>query len=366
MAKKWTIGSMLVVLSVALSMAILVTNANAEKREIIKLRVASGHPSTSLWIGGMKNYLVPEIKKRVLERTTKYEIVCEENYGGSLAKLGEILEAVQTGVVDIGHVVMVFEMSKLYPHNFPWWFPMGPAKVDMVIKASEATWAKFPYLDEIVEKRYKQKRLALVALGDYHFVSNFPIRTLEDMKGKKMAHGGPMLPWLKALGSVAVQSRLNEAYTCLQTGVYDGWAMEPNATVSFKMYEPAPHYTLVSLGAGIPNIVTINMKKWKKLPKEVQDIIAEVGKDYQRVNGNATQEDHALKIGMMALEGTEIYKLPEEERMRFAKAMDDAEVADEMAKKADKTGAPGTELSRFYIQKLIDMGYKWPCVPTIK
>jgi TRAP-type C4-dicarboxylate transport system substrate-binding protein len=186
------------------------------------------------------------------------------------------------------------------------------------------------------------------------------------MKGKKIAHGGPMVPWINATGAVGVQSRLNEAYTCLQTGVYDGWAMEPQATVSFKMYEPARYYTLADLGAGIPMILTISLKTWNKLPKKVQDIVVKVGKDHENLYTNLLVKDYQANIDLMKSKGVTIYQLPESERMRFAKAMDDARVADVMAKESDKMGFPGSELSRFYIKAMSDDGYKWPFVPTIK
>jgi len=335
------------------------------KRKVIKLRVVAGHPPSAQWIEKINTFFVPELKKRVLAQTKNYQVECEELYGGSVAKLGEELESVESGVGDLGNVCVVFEMSKMHLHNFPWWFPFSSSDMHQVIRMTLLTYDNFPALDQILT-RYNQKRLALGGLGSYHFVTRFPINTLEDMKGKKMAHGGPMVPWLTALGSVGVQSRLNEAYTCLQTGVYDGWAMEPNATVSFKMYEVAPHYTLVGLGAGIPMIVTINLRTWNKLPKEVQDILVKVGKDYEKVNADATSNDHQAKIDFMVKQGVKVTKLPESEKFRFAKAMDDARVADAMAKESDKMGNPGSQLARFYIQALTKDGYKWPFVPTIK
>ncbi len=50
----------------------------------------------------------------------------------------------------------------------------------------------------------------------------------------------------------------------------------------------------------------------------------------------------------------------------MARAMDDKLVADRMAKEDDAKGLPGSEVYRFYIKTLSDMGYKWPVVPTIK
>jgi TRAP-type C4-dicarboxylate transport system substrate-binding protein len=142
--------------------------------------------------------------------------------------------------------------------------------------------------------------------------------------------------------------------------------MEPNSVVGFKLYEPAPYYTIAGLGAGFPTIINISLNTWNRLPKEVQDIVVKVGKEYEKVNAEASMNDHKDKIEYIKKHGGKISTLSASERARFAKAMNDALVADKMAKDADKMGFPGSELARFYIKTLSDLGYKWPIVPTIK
>lgn len=353
----------------ALAVMFVVTSATpaiSGERKVIKMRIAAGHPAQAAsWTRNFSRFFVPELNKRVLAETTDYKMDCKEFYGGSLAKLGEVLEAVESGIADVGVVVQVFELSKVYLQNHVWGAPFGPTDVSMVLEAEKRTYDKFPVFQE-VWARYNQRLIAHAISGSYEFVTKFPLRTLEDVKGKKMAHGGPMLPWLTAIGAVAVQSRLNEAYTCLQTGVYDGWAMDPVSTTGFKMHEVAPYYTLAGLGAGFPTVITINLNYLKKLPEEVRKIVLEVAQDFEKFNAKMAAEEYALEIGRMAVEGVTIYKMPESERVRFAQAMDNALVSDAVAKKADAQGLPGSEVFKFYIKTIADLGYKWPVVPTIK
>ena len=142
--------------------------------------------------------------------------------------------------------------------------------------------------------------------------------------------------------------------------------MEPNSVVGFKLYEPAPYYTIANLGAGIACVITVNERKFQKLPKEVQKILVDVGAAYETVNADSTTKIHDEKIKFMESKGVHVSTLSDTERQRFAKAMNDAGVADEMAKEADSKGWPGSEIAKFYVQKCIDDGYKWPFVPTIK
>ena len=360
------VKSAMIRLVVLLICLLIPTGLMAAERKVIKLRVAAGHPAkAAAWTENVQRYFVPELEKRVLAQTKDYQVKCQELYGGSLAKLGEVLEAVESGMADIGVVVQVFEMSKLHLQNHAWGVPFASSDVHKVLAAEKATYKQFPEF-QVIWKRYNQMLIAHCVAGSYHFVSTFPIKKIEDMKGKKMAHGGPMLPWLEAIGCVAVQSRLNEAYTSLQTGVYDGWAMEPICTTGFKMHEVAPYYTIAGLGAGFPAVITINLNTLKRLPPEVRKILFEVADDFEKYNARKAEEEHAMEIGVMALAGVHIYKLPESERIKMAKAMDAKLVADKMAKMDDKKGLPGSKVYRFYINTLKDMGYKWPVEPTIK
>ena len=73
MGTKWIVRVMSVLFISTLVIALGITGASgqtkgdSEKRKIIKLRVTAGHPNTALWIEKMQTFLIPEIKKRVLE-----------------------------------------------------------------------------------------------------------------------------------------------------------------------------------------------------------------------------------------------------------------------------------------------------------
>jgi len=336
-------------------------------REVIKLRVIAGHPAQAApWTREMTGYFVPELKKRVLAQTKDYELKIQEFYGGSVAALGEVLEAVEKGVGDIGMVVWCFDTAKLHPCNASSWFPFTSPDMNMVAKAWRKTWEEFPFLEETLAK-YNQKSLGFPVSGSYDIISNFPITKLEDMKGHKLGHGGPMVPWINATGAVGVQSRLNEAYTSIQTGVYDGWFSTASVIVGFKLYEPAPYHTIVGLGAIITQAITINLDTWKKLPPEIQKIMIQVGRDYETFAAKKLTDETNEKLAYMKAHDAKISKISEKERKRFAMAMDEAMVADSMVQESVEMGWPqAKEMARFYIKTLSEMGYDWPIMPTIK
>jgi TRAP-type C4-dicarboxylate transport system substrate-binding protein len=220
-----------------------------------------------------------------------------------------------------------------------------------------------PILTDMFEEKYNQKVLGWISDGNFQLITSFPIRTMEDLKGHKVGHGGPMVPWLSALGATGVQTTLMEAYTSIETGVYDGWAMFLNGVVGYKLFEVAPYYTIVNFGSPVVAVMTVNLNTFNSLPAEVQEIMLKVGNESaargaEYVKTSETQLMQVLKDG-----GTNIYTLPVEERARWAKTLDDAGIAAKYVSDANAAGLPGSNVLRSYIHNCETEGYQWPVVP---
>ena len=325
--------------------------------ETFRLTIGAGHPvPASSWVAPMQSFLQVEVKKWV-EQKTGHKIEWVEAYGGSIAKLGEVLEAVENGLMDIGDTHVPFEPSKLLAYNFGYFVPFGTENVVEAGKAARKVFDTFPQLRTHLENKFNQVYLATGAVTCYNLVTTFPWTKVEELKGKKIAAAGPNIPWLQAVKAVPVQSNLNEAYTSLQTGVYQGWIMLPDATYSFKLHEVARYYTITGFGA-IPNtMITINRNTWKKFPKEVQDIFLEVGKEYTKVQTEASHIKGGQAIQAMKDAGCTIREMSWDEKVKWANALPN--IPKERAEEIRKTGLPGEVIFAF-IQNLKDMGVKFP------
>ena len=342
----------------AVSSAVLLGVSGSANAEKFTLRIGAGHPNgPAVYVADVANYFVPEAKKRVAAET-EHELEFVEGYGGAIAGVAETLEAVQNGILDIGAYCMCFEPAKLFLHNFPYYAPFGPQDSAEQMAATRAVYDKVPWLTQVFEKEYKQKLLGLHGWDNYHLGTTDPWDTVADLKGVKVGGAGPNLPWLEYAGAVPVQSTLPDGYLSLQTGVYNGWLMFPSAYLGFKFYEPAPHYTQIGFGAMGVNALTMNMRKFGKLPEDVQKILLEVGMGYETQAGkslNARQQS-----GLEGLEkvGAKLKVLPEEARAGWAASL--AEFPAKQAAEADGRGMPGTEVMKAYLSAVDDSGYAWP------
>lgn len=328
------------------------------------LRAGSGHPAgPAVYVSLLKDYFVPEVKRRVAAET-EHTVDFVEGYGGAIAGVAETLEAVQDGILDVGAYCFCFEPAKLFLHNFPYYAPFGPQDSEQAMKTTRATYDENPWLTEQFEKQYGQVLLGLSGWDNYHLGTTDPWDTVSDLKGVKVGGAGPNLPWLEFAGAVPVQSTLPDGYLSLQTGVYNGWLMFPSAYLGFKFYEPAPHYTLIGFGAMAVNGLTINKRSLERLPEDVQKIILEVGRGYEAESGPALNARQ--KVGLDGLEkaGAKLKTLPDDARAGWAKSL--AGFADQQAKEADSRGMPGSAVMKSYVKNVSNAGYAWPVEYSVK
>ncbi len=330
-------------------------NAPAEA-QTITLRIASGHPPAVVYAGQMKDYFQPELKKRV-ESKTKYKINWVEGYGGSIVKVAETLGGVRDGIIDIGGFCFCFEPANLPLHAFQVMLPFGPVDPIDSLRVAQDVYAKVPYLSNVFEEKFNQRLLARITDSSYNLGTNFEWKSLSDLKGRRIAGAGLNLNWLRYAGVTPVQSSLPEAYTSMQTRVYDGWIMFPSAWVNLKLYEVGPYYTLIGFGTITWHGLSINSNTWKRLPREVQDIMVATAKDFEeqvgKVNRARYQKDIDTLRGLI-----KVNAIDDAVRKDWAQALKDWPQT--IASELDGKGLPASQVLKLTLEAAEKHGHKWP------
>ena len=332
--------------------------ASAAEKKVIKLKMGAGHPLAANWVRFAKDFFIPEVEKRVAARTN-YQVEIAEFWAGSVAKLGEVFEAVEMGLLEMGISITPFEPTKMFMHNWAYSIPFFTGDARMAGRVLLKVYQDVPMLKTILEKKYNMVWVGAGGADNYGLLTKWKVRSAADVKGRKIAAAGPNLPWIKGTGAIPVQSTLNESYTSLQTGVYDGWLMFPTGNVNFKLHEIAKYYVQMDFGCATgTSAITVNKKVWKKLPKSVQDILKEVGAEYtvKFMEYAAQQEEKAVKT--MKESGVDYYVMPFGEKVKWANLIHNQ--PKKFAKEADAKGWPGTKLMKLAIKYAEEEGHKFP------
>ena len=172
-----------------------------------KITVVAGHPPIFLWVTLCRDYFVPEVDKRI--EKLGHTIQWNQAYGGTVAKIGGALEAIEEGIADMGFVGTIFEAPKMPLHNVTYMTPFGTDNIFHVVDTIAELQQKIPQLAR-EWTNHNQIYLGGAALDTYGILTNFPVQTVEDVDGHKIAAPGPSANWLKGTGGVPVASNLNE------------------------------------------------------------------------------------------------------------------------------------------------------------
>jgi TRAP-type C4-dicarboxylate transport system substrate-binding protein len=173
-----------------------------------------------------------------------------------------------------------------------------------------------------------------------YFVTNKPIRKVEDLKGLRLRTSSEILAvTVKAMGAAPTMLSAAELYLALQRGMLDGAVSAPNSILDRKLQEVTKHITQFPGLTYLAQWVLMNKAKFDSLPADVQKAILEAGQEVQKWQW--VEEQRLLK------ESLEILK--KADRQPFIMP------AEEM-KKLQKIARP--EVMKYFSENAGDLGKK--------
>ncbi len=315
-------------------------------KETITLRIGSGHSESNPWITALEDYFVKNVSERV-SKETNYEINWVKSYGGAVVSLGNELQGVQDGLVDIGCTILVFEASRLPLQDMVYSMPFSCSDPLIVADVIKQIYSEYPEFTETYEKDYNQKFIGIGVSDPYGFYSTKEVKSLEDVNGMKIGAAGINLSWIEGSGAVGVQTSLNDTYQNLQTNVCQATIQPTHSCVNLKVYEVAPYYLDANFNVVPFNAITVNLDTWNDLPVEIQAILAEVGEGYLEYEANYINEIHEQDLETLKEQGCTIISLSREEQKKWAASLPD--IVNGLVKSLDNAGYKGAEIvSRYY------------------
>ncbi len=322
----------------------------------IKVTVVNGHPPVFLWVKQLTDTFIPAVNKAL--EGSGHTINWTEAYGGTLAAVGGELEAIEDGLAEIGVVPTVFEPTSLPLQNITYFTPFGTPDAKIVIEAVDKLHQTIPGMIESWEKYNAQYLGGGFAIDNYFLMTNFPVSSVDDLKGHKIGAPGPAVNWLEGTGAVGVAGILTTYYNDIQTGVFDGTIVFGTAAAPAKLQEVAPYITVTNFGANYAGSLVANKDWFDAQPDAVKEALKVGAKAYTDayIAEQAARVDAAMAA--MKAGGATITVLSDEERAKWAAALPQS--ADTWAKDADGQGLAGSEVLSSYIGLLKEAGVDLP------
>ena len=319
----------------------------------VKLTIASSHPTAVPWVGTLQNFVVPETNKRLQAMGSDIQVDWTESYGGALYKFDKTLEAVEQGLTDIGWVGTLWEGSKMPLQNVSYYAPFVSDDMPGMLQVMNEMHAD---MASMTDPWLRQKQVYLGASGieTYHIISKTPINSIADMKGKKFTTAGSVSNWLRGTGAVGVNQGLPGFYNDIKSGLTDGAVISNSGNFPFKLYEVAPYINKVNLGCQNTGGMSINRRKWDKLPKELQIVLSDLGQEYSKKHGEMLLGLAVKFDGLMQDKGAIINQISDDARLEWANALPD--IAGEWRSFNGDKGVPAKEVMSEFLSRMKAIG----------
>lgn len=331
--------------------------SGAHAQQTIRLTAAGGHPPVFLWVKLLDEFYIPEVDRRLAAAGGKHKVEWTKAWGGTLIKIGSESKGIADGVADFGFVGTLFEAAKFPMQNVSYVTPFGTDNLGAVGAIVSDMQKSIPAMGD-TWTRNGLVYLGGTALDTYHLWTNFPVKSIDDLKGKKISAPGPSANWIRNTGAVAVAGSLPTYYEDIKSGVSNGAITFSTGAWGAKLHEVAPHITKVNFGAMYAGAVVMNKRRFDSLPPEVQQVFREVGAEYDKRFAEAQNATANALLQKMAEAGATISELPAAERQRWADTIPN--VAQTWAADLQSKGAPGNEVLKAYMDGLKKSGAQLP------
>lgn len=294
-----------------LALASMATMASAET----VLRYTDGGPNRGARAAA-QTYFAEQV-----EELSGGDLKLDIHWGGALLKFKAALGGIGAGTADLGAVIAVYTPNELKAMT-----------IGDLPGANSDAWVGMRAMYELMTTNDQMKDV--LAKQNVVYIGNFTttavqmecapghdIKTVADIKGKKMRASGVYAKVLGELGATMVNMTYDKVYQALDSGLIDCSAGYVYTTKAYKLHEVADTMTLTNWGQVAGFGIVMNKDTFEEMTPEQQGVMLEAGSKMTDHFAQLQIEDFdstiaAMKSGEL---GTKVTVTPmvEEERAKL-------------------------------------------------
>lgn len=318
-------------------LALSVLGAAPALAQDITLRVGDNLPTTHFLSEHGIQYFMDEVKTRSDGRVAFQYFPAQQ-----VGKASDMLQLVQTGVVDIGLILSAYVSDKMPltgVMDLPGTYDSSCSGTRIYARLTGAGG----FLDEADFADNDVRNVFAFVNPPYQlFLAEKGVTSMQAVKGLKLrSPGGPLDSMIQKIGGVPIQMTSPEVYESLSRGTIDGLVFPPPTILSYDLQGLIGSATRAANFGNTAIAYSMNRDKWDALPEDIRAIIDEVGQETsEKVCAYADGQMDAV-YGKFADNGVTSLDIAETDRA----ALDDtfARVREEWAATLDRQGRAGTD-----------------------
>jgi TRAP-type C4-dicarboxylate transport system substrate-binding protein len=253
-----------------LALGFVVSGQAVAKDEVITWKMQASYPvGTTVMMNGVE-------WAKAIEKLTNGRLKVEILPPGAMCGVKDIVTYLEKGVFDCAVTYGGFYTGLIPETDLEIGLPQGHRSWDEVWDVMYNRG-----LGDIIQEAYSEHNIKwypCAADPYYHFNTNFPVRKLSDLEGKKIRALGVYGKYVQKLGASAVVVPGAEMYMAMKLGTIDGAIYGATGLQDVKLHEVVKYYTLPT-SAQIALSLLFNKDSLAKLPDDLRTLV-EVGTRY--------------------------------------------------------------------------------------
>ena len=340
MKKKWIVLVLAIVFGLV---AVQASTAFAKDLKKVALTYSDHIPP----MAGGNIFLKKQYFPRLQEQLAKvgYELDITFYHAGSLYNSLQQVQACQQGLVDMTVAVLPYELSRFPLHELLDFAFMGWEDGVMLLKVWAGLTEAVPEFKKEMGDGFVEFVRFMPSRKYLHTNMGPKVRSVADLKGKKIHSVGVNADLMKLIGAVPIKQDNADWYSSLDRGLLDGILVAFDMVAIMKLFEVLNTHILPyeDTFGHTPVTHLFSRKKFEKLPPEVQKVFMD---NFQWASETITsyeKEKNAPGYQKPAREkGNSFIVLTPEETAEYRKA--DQAVHQMWIKEKEKEGLPGQRM----------------------
>jgi TRAP-type mannitol/chloroaromatic compound transport system substrate-binding protein len=229
---------------------------------------------------GMAYY--KDLFEKKLPAMTNGRLQIKLYWAGDLVKSTESLDAVRDGVLEVIGMPSVYFRGVIPEAGIEYGLPFGirtPFEMYNFMYGEKLPnlfggWKGIDFLRKVYAKHNVFYLTGGMDCWPASLMFTKPIKSINDLKGKKVRAFGTMINWIEKLGGQGVYIPGEEAYTALQTGAIDGitWG-SAMGMYSMKFHEVCKYFLYPPIMPVNHLTIVVNQKAWDSLTDDLKPIL---------------------------------------------------------------------------------------------
>lgn len=216
--------------------------------------------------------------KTEVEKRTNGKVVINTFPGSTLLGPKDMMDGVIAGTADIGNLCQAYQPGRFVLSNATA-LPLGIPNARVGSLVLWDLYQKYNF-----EPFNKVKVLTMFTTAPSNIMSRVPIRNLDDIQGVSLRASGGAAQILKIWGANQIGMPMSATPEALQKGTVQGLFSSLEVMKDFKFAELCKYVTMTDTPI-YPFAVVMNMDKWNALPKDVQKVMEDLGREQAEWTG---------------------------------------------------------------------------------